>query len=140
MIICTHYIVIIKYNFSVDLADFILQSSNSSYWRSIAVSTTSNDAVLVYVSINSEWHALPFNNYWNTGTYFNEFYYSIYSTSTILLYIRNWGGSAPYYPMSGLLNYRVYVIQGSSTAKAVVPESLNQMNMFEVERYYRLKN
>jgi hypothetical protein len=100
------------------------------------------DLVLVFCYMDMydgayEWVALPFQRYFNTSSYFNHFTYAVESGSggEVWVYIRNSNGSTPYSTMSGVLNFKIYVVEYDNlqTFNDLVDDPAD---MLQVEAYF----
>ncbi len=136
--------------FTLNLNQFTLNSSNNSYGYFFDPATVTGgiaigdkDAVLVYendASASGSYHTLPYDDYFNSGSAFNHFYYDVESNTGwnwIRMCIRNSGGGQPYTTMSGTLYYKIVIIKSSNMEKPDLPDDLS----FEsIKTYYNLKN
>jgi hypothetical protein len=106
---------IMMYTRQISLEDFI--SASNEIWGTEVPDMppiSADDMVSVFVFIDawpdiSEWTALPFLHYFNSGDFFNHFSFSTEEDGNIWVYIRNSGGNQPFNTMSGNLFYRIFV-------------------------------
>ncbi len=149
------------YYFEMRLNQFSPQAYNNSWVTYGFVNTytiTDNDLVYAYAYLNSDgdaagdnyWQALPFNEYLDNGQEFIEHSFGImgidngnvYHKGDIMFWMRRSTGTAPYNPMNSaaLINYKVIIVQGVEGKKAVIPESVNTKNIYELERYLKISH
>jgi hypothetical protein len=134
------------YQFTVNLSDFLLSSSNYEYYIHQNVSLANiqpADAVLVYYDretyqSNDYWAQLPFNDYYDTFDNYNHFSYELGYDGYMFINIRNSQGAAPYSPMSGNLYFKIVVIKGNTNKKATIPSNLNTNNYEELKQYFKI--
>lgn len=117
-----------NYTFNLNLSGFIGPVTNGAYTyvfnpTSVMGSDfiSENDAVLLYLfdhttSGTDYYNALPFLDYFNTGTSFNQHSFELGATgaANILIFnIRNSAGGSPYTDMTtGTLSYKMIWIEG----------------------------
>ena len=147
------------YYFNKQLNQFAPQSYNSSWvsYGYIDVYTiTNNDLVYCYAYLNSDgdaagdnyWQALPFNEYLDNGQEFVEHSFGImdvdfgdYLKGDLMFWMRRSTGAAPYENMNStaVISYKVIVVKGVEGKKAVVPDSVNTKDIYELEAYLNIK-
>jgi len=148
------------YYFEKQLKQFASQSYNSSWvsYGYIDVYTiTDNDLVYAYAFLNSDgdaagdnyWQALPFNEYLDNGQEFIEHSFGVmnvnfgnYQKGDIMFWMRRSTGAAPYNPMNSTatITYKVIVVKGVQGKKAVIPETVNTKDIYELEAYLKIKH
>ena len=142
------------YTFSVPLASFIGPLTNNG-WEYIFNITTvmgsgsyigANDAILMYLFDQTAagtdyYNALPYLDYFNAGTAYNQHSFQIGatgSTNLILIDIRNSTGGQPYTSMTtGSLYYKIVWVQSRSKQKPILPSDLSYPS---VKAFYNLKD
>lgn len=118
-----------NYKFNVNLSSFIGPLTNGEWSSSNALTFMGStfidekDAVLLYlfdktVGSTDYYNALPFNDYFNTGTAFNQHSFQIGSSGSaniLILKIRNSTGGQPYTSMTtGALSYKLVLVKASA--------------------------
>jgi hypothetical protein len=97
------------------------------------VTLTENDLVSVFMHQTTDggpdnyFHALPYLDYFDNGSDFNQYGYGIMDDNGDLLFsIRRNDGSAPFNDMNATwaIQYNVYVIKGTASRKAELPKDL----------------
>lgn len=140
-----------NYTFNLNLSAFIGPLTNNSYNQSSNMSFMGNnfidekDAVLLYLfdkSIGSTnyYHALPFLDYYNNTSNFNQHSFTLGATGSanILTFnIRNSSGIQPYTSMTGTLSYKMVTIAGIS--KMDLLEGIDKRDYYAVCRALSLK-
>lgn len=141
-----------SYKFSVYLSSFIGPLTDNSWEYTFTPSTImgqylgANDVILMYLFDHSTsgtdyYNALPYLDYWNTGTAFNQHSFQIGatgSTNVITISIRNSTGPQPYTSMtSGSLYYKMVYIKSVNMVKPKLPQDLSYAS---VKGYYNLKD
>lgn len=143
-----------SYKFSVPLSNFIGPQLNNA-WQYVFSPTTvmglntfisDKDVILMYLYEQTTggtdyYNAMPFNDYFNTGTAFNQHSFQIGATGPanfILIEIRNSTGVQPYTSMTtGDLYYKMVYIKSTNKVKPSLPNSLDYAS---VKAYYNLKD
>jgi hypothetical protein len=145
---------VMSYKFSVDLSNFNTLMPNGAYQCVLnpavimgnGTTVSANDVVLMYlydqtVAGTDYYNALPYNDYWDSSTEFNQFSFEVGATGPsnyIWINIRNSGAGQPYTPMSGPLNFKMVYIQASNLrVKPTLPKDLSYAS---VKAYYHLKD
>lgn len=137
--------------FSLAISSFIGPLTDNEWSKPYAISSSNItigewDAVLLYIfkeniGSTSYYIQLPYNDYFNTSSNFNHFYFEHGSTGSnniLDIYIRNSSGAQPYSTMSGTLYFKCVVIQGTQGIKAKVPDEINANDYDQVREYYHL--
>lgn len=131
------------YQFNLNLSAFYHYGS-TDVWGGPAPSSfpelAPDQLALVYVWIDpttgaSEWVQQPFSHYFNGGSAFNEFFHGIESDGDLWLYIRNSEALQPYATMSGVLSYKVFVIE-SRMQQEMEAEGINQRDLQQVLDFF----
>jgi len=145
------------YYFDVKLKDFKPSSYNSS-WQAFSFingyTIKETDLVYAFVNLSSDgngdnyWQALPYNEYVDNTDFFIQHSFGImaidddtgnndYLAGDIMFSLRTNTGVAPYTNMNSdaMLHYNVYIVPGTLSKKAVIPENVNPRNKEELEKY-----
>lgn len=142
-----------NYKFNINLSTFVGPLTNSE-WASVFNPSTvmgnvfidEKDAVLLYLfdhttGTTDYYNQMPFIDYFNTGTAFNQHSFEIGSTGTsniLSIKIRNSTGGQPYTSMTtGALSYKMVVIKAYGKVKPELPTDLSYES---VKEYYNLKD
>lgn len=135
-----------EHTIKLPLSSFQLDGENNSYWLNatsyLPIGERLEGAVLVFFVQGNLKYALPYNHYFNTGTAFNQHYYSVSTTgglygNSLIVEIRNSTGGQPYQTMSGTLTYKVITIPESVGVKSK-GTGIDYSNYEEVKKFYGL--
>lgn len=139
-----------EYTLPLPLSSFKHDTSNNSYWidatNYLSSSARLDGAVLVFLVSQAQngsfADALPFQDYFNTGTAFNQHSYSVatgatFGTKSLFVMIRNSTGGQPYQTMSGTLTYKVITIPESAMVYSK-GASVDFSNYEQVKKFYKL--
>ena len=142
-----------NYKFNINLSTFTGPLTNGE-WTSVFNPTTvmgstfidEKDAVLIYLfdhttGTTDYYNALPFIDYFNTGTAFNQHSFQIGSTGSgniILFSIRNSTGGQPYTSMTtGALSYKMVLVKA---AARMANPNVNYSDYNAVKKAFKLKD
>ncbi|MEO5572804.1 MAG: collagen-like protein [Bacteroidia bacterium] len=138
------------YSISLPLSSYYHSSSTNNWYKSASgvPSINANDMVIGYLyerwrsTSTYDWGSLPSILYFSSGSSYNEHNFSISSSGTVYVNIRNSNGIQPYSTMTGSLYYRFFIIKDAQRVGSpnAIPNWLDTKNMNEVIKYYKLND